>query len=328
MSWQQYAKFYFSFCNNNDDYKHFITGSPHTFSFSDVNDWAEIQNNKCIKFSDNIDELTLSYKNNQLITTRFGCVESSFIIKYLFGINCSSHLDTYSAEDVDKFMKSNAGLYYQNPENAKDIHNWWVDCAIEILKKSVMTSCLCFLKFDLALWSHVDMKGVFYNWGNLTKLLLQNSGGKKILYVGSARKSIEKAYSRGVQSAWKFNVPNFTLYVQDTPQTTLGCSYPHLSIKETCEKIVCNIKQNYSDFDTAIFGCGAYGPPLMSELSNAYKQKNLIYLGSACYTMFGIYSDGINIPDSDVVAENWIKPEEKIQDQLRHIDDGKYWNKD
>jgi hypothetical protein len=71
MSWQQYAKFYFSFCNNNDDYKHFITASPHTFSFSDVNDWAEIQNNKCIKSNQNSNkksyDMNLDYLHKNVI---------------------------------------------------------------------------------------------------------------------------------------------------------------------------------------------------------------------------------------------------------------------
>jgi len=326
MSWQQYGKLYLSMCKNNAEYRKFITSKQDNLPLDDEN-WTENHINEDMKFSRDNKQLIYLYNDGKLITTRFGCVESAFIIKYLFDINLNTHLDTFSWHDIDRFMKSNAGFYYKNEEDKRQVIDWWVSNSLELLKNYTITSSLNFLKFDSFLWALLDIKGLFYNYADLiTNVILQNSANKKILYVGSARKSIEKAFQRGIQKAWKFDISNFSLYIQDTPQTTTGCEYPDNSIKETCEKIAENIVKNFSDFDTAIFGCGAYGPPLINMLSNILPNKNLLYLGSDCYKMFGIFNHAMPIPQTaDVVPENWIEVQEQVYENVRYIDGARYW---
>ena len=42
-------------------------------------------------------------------------------------------------------------------------------------------------------------------------MILQNSGGKKILYLGQATESVKAGYNN-LHRYWKFNVPKFILY--------------------------------------------------------------------------------------------------------------------
>ncbi len=226
-------------------------------------------------------------------------------------------------------MKQNTGLYYKNEKEKNQILDWWTNNTIDIIKKSTLTCAICFLNHDLLLWSLLKKNEDFYNWGLIHKIILKNSYNKKILYIGNAIESIKKAYERGVEKAWKFDVPKFYMYYLQTPQTTLNMEYPDNSIKETVEKIVNEILEKYQDFDTAILGCGAYGPPIINYLNNKLSNKNLLYLGSGCYTMFGIYSNGMPIPenDEDIIKENWIPVVEKLDNRCKNIDQGKYWSK-
>lgn len=266
------------------------------------------------------------YNKNNLITSRLGCVESSFIINYFFNkTNIYYHIPI-PRDNVDIYMKRNAGLYYKNIQDKKDVLDWWCENTIEIIKKSEITSCYIMLYWDLTLWSLLDLKKNFYNYGNLHKLILQNSGGKKILYIGNAIKSIKNAFDCGVQNMWNFEIPEFQLYLVKTPQTTLNMVYPDDNIKITIEKLVDEIITNYSDFDTAILGCGAYGHPIMNLLSKKFKNKNMLYLGSLCYSMFGLYTNGIQIPkDRDVIEKNWMSVSEDYDESFINIDRAKYW---
>jgi hypothetical protein len=116
------------------------------------------------------------------------------------------------------------------------------------------------------------------------------------------------------------------MYYVETPQTTLDMPYPDESIIETTDNIVDKIIKKYYDFDIAILGCGAYGPPIMNKLNTILKNKNILYLGSVCYTMFGIYSMGMPIPeDKDAIKENWTEVLEKCDKRCKDIDQGKYW---
>ena len=220
-----------------------------------------------------------------------GCVESVFIMKYLFNFNMPSHLSR--SDDIDHNMRENAGFYYKNSNMRDEVSKWWCENTKELLLSETITSCYCVLNFDLILWALLDLKKKFYNYGELSKIILQNSEGKKVLYIGSAVESIKAGYDRGLQNAWNFPVSNFSMYYLKTPQTTTGCPLPHESIKETCEYLVKEIDEKYKDFDTAVLGCGAYGPPLTNMLRKKYPNKNLIYLGGECYKMFGVYSKGM-----------------------------------
>jgi hypothetical protein len=135
-------------------------------------------------------------------------------------------------------------------------------------------------------------------------------------------------YRSGLQNKWKFPVSNFTFHTVKTPQTTLGCDYPHDSIKETCEEIIKKIDQNYSNFDTAVLGCGAYGNPLINMLRKKYTNRNIIYLGSDCFKMFGIYSKKMQNTERSVreaIKENWIEVVEKKPKGTENHPEPKYW---
>jgi hypothetical protein len=55
----------------------------------------------------------------------------------------------------------------------------------------------------------------------------------------------------------------------------------------------------------------------------------MIYLGSACFTMFGIYNHMMPIPswDQEVKCDGWIEVVEEMMPQVADIDQGKYWKK-
>jgi CMP-N,N'-diacetyllegionaminic acid synthase len=113
---------------------------------------------------------------------------------------------------------------------------------------------------------------------------------------------------------------------QILPQTTSGCPYPHSSIKETCEILVKEIDEKYKDFDTAILGCGAYGPPIINMLRKKYPNKNLCYIGAECYKMFGIYSKGMSAKwYSSAIKENWIEVLESAPPGTETHPEKKYW---
>ena len=135
-------------------------------------------------------------------------------------------------------MRTNAGFYYKDKDFKKEICDWWCKETIELIHRSTLTSCYCFLNFDLTLWSLLDIRKKFYNYCNVHKIILQNSEGKKILYIGNGVESIKKGFELGLQNMWKFKVSNFSMYYLKTPQTTEGCEYPHKSIRDTCEFLV------------------------------------------------------------------------------------------
>ena len=81
------------------------------------------------------------------------------------------------------------------------------------------------------------------------------------------------------------------------------------------------------DHGWAVFGCGAWGPPLMNLLRLRYGQtKNLMYIGSSTYNLFGVRTRGVNLDrDKDANATNQIYAKERAHSAILHIDGGKYW---
>ena len=147
------------------------------------------------------------------------------------------------------------------------------------------------------------------------------------MYVGHNVASINRAYLRGVQHAWDFPVSSFTLSCVETPQTTEGCALPHRSARETCREVERRFDALGGSFDTAIFGCGAYGPPLINSLRKRYPRRNLVYLGSDCLRMFGIYSRG-GMPRGGVpgaVPGRWLEVLEGRPRGAERHPEPKYW---
>jgi len=325
ISWESVKNFYQYYCYSNKEFLNNIDKIPLSdYDTTTVKPTNTIINKDMIESTNQYNELLNLYKQNKLVSLRLGCVESAFIIKYLFNFELSSHM-LWENNNIDKYMRQNAGFYYKDNNRKKEICDWWCNETIEILKTSTLVSCYCFLNFDLILWSLFNFKKKFYNYGIYLNTILQNSEGKKILYIGGNVDSIRAGYERGLQNVWSFPISNFSMYYLKTPQTTEGCPYPHTSIKETCEHLIKNIDENYADFDTAIFSCGAYGPPLINMLHKKYPNKNLIYLGSLCLTMFGIKMSNEDITPG---KENWIKIVESIPEGAENHPEPKYWKKD
>ena len=324
-SWVNVRNFYKYKCKNNKDFLENIHKIPRTsYDGDDINVENEIINTDIIESVNQEEELTELYKQHRLVTSRMGCVESAFMIKYMFNYDLPTHLSRNT--DIDYNMRHNTGLYYKDNNMREEICNWWCEQTKELLLSGTITSCYCVLNFDLPLWGLLNLKKKFYNYGEISKILLQHSEGKKILYIGSAVKSIKAGHDRGLQNAWKFPVSDFSMYYLKTPQTTTGCPYPHSSIKETCEILVKEIDEKYKDFDTAVLGCGAYGPPIINILRKKYPNKNLCYLGGECYKMFGVYSKGMpNTYYNDAIKENWIEVLESVPPGAEKHPEKKYW---
>ena len=325
LSWKNVKMFYEQHCKTNREFLQNLHKIPLT-SYDDdaiVHDTGTITNTDIIESKDQINELTELLKKNKLITSRMGCVETAFMIKHLFNLDILTHLRREN--DIDYNMRANAGLYYKNSKRRKEILDWWCNHTKELIVDETISSCYCVLNFDFVLWAALNIKKQYYNYGCIAKIILQNSENKKILYIGSGVDSIRAGYERGVQSAWNFPVSNFDMYYVKTPVTTIGCDYPHDSIKETCEAIINEIDDNYSDFDTAVLGCGAYGPPIINMLRKKYDNKNMCYLGAECYKMFGIYSKGMPYTNyNEANKENWLEVVEKNPTNGNHPEP-KYW---
>jgi hypothetical protein len=325
ISWQNTINFYKYYCHNNKDFLNRIAEIP----LGGLDDCSlprkdAVLNKDIIESTSQMTELEKLYKNNKLVTTRLGCIESSFLMKYLFNFSLPTHLQV--KDDIDQDMRRHAGLYYSDPSLKKEICDWWCDETKELVLESTPTSCYFILHFDIALWALLNLKGKFYNYGIIYQILLEHSEGRKILYIGNGVDSIRKGYDRGLQNAWNFPVSNFSMYYLKCPQTTEGCHYPHKSIRETCHFLLKEIEENYKDFDTAIFGCGAYGPPLINALRKKYSDKNLIYLGSDCFKMFGVYSAGMPYQHLvDAKHENWIEVVEPLPEGCENHPEPKYW---
>jgi hypothetical protein len=326
--WIQVFDFYRYNCHSNADFLNKYNQIPFRSIENYSNPYGNvIKNFDIVESTDQYNELTELYKNNRLVCFRPGCVETSFLLSYKFNIMLPSHLAVDKKMNIDIHIRANAGLYYKDVSRRLEVFEWWSNNFIDLVKNSTFCSCYSVLHFDLPLLSVLDIKEKLYNYYWLYKVLLENSEGKKILYVGNAVESIKAGYDRGLQNVWKFPVSNFTMYYLKTPQTTIGMEYPHDSMIETCDDIINQIDNHYSDFDTAIFGCGAYGAPLINILRKKYPQKNLLYLGSDCFKMFGIK---INLQPWELYEDNVKKDAvidivESLPDGCKNHPEKKYW---
>jgi hypothetical protein len=329
LSWKNVYNFYkFHTCDNEDFLKKIIDIPLTNYQDDSVPILSQGTNMSLIEGEKQLEILTKLYNDNGLVTIRLGCVESSFFMHHLLDFKIPSHLLIDDQNDIDNFIKKNAGLYYSDAKDKKKVLDWWCNETRELLLNdtTVLTSVYCFLNFDICLWALLNIKRHFYNYGYMTKILLRNSEGKKILYVGNGVDSIKAGYERGLQNAWKFPVSNFSMYYLKTPQTTLGCKYPHDTMIQTCEAIINEVIEKYSDFDTAIFGCGVYAAPLINNLRKKFPSKNLIYLGSDCFKMFGVYSKLMPYTYfEDAIKENWIEVVETLPEGCENHPEKRYW---
>jgi len=275
------------------------------------------------KFSD----LAALYRANKLITTRLGSIESQFIAAAGYGSPWCGQNEHSTSEG----MQTNAGMYFRNQTDQRNVMAWWLSETIDIVRHSVLTSCLVFLHLDLLVWAHIGATGYYYNWGNhdLFKIILRESESKMVLYLGQATDSMQAGYEN-LQNVWKFNVSNFSFHTVYIPQSTRGMSQPNSSMINVASNIVDYIDSRYSSFDTAVLGCGAWGPPIMNLLRKKYgKTKNLMYLGSETYQLFGVRTRQLGLgKDKDANKHNLVPvAEHPDEGSIAHIDSGKYWRR-
>jgi hypothetical protein len=269
------------------------------------------------------DEIKEKIKNNSLVTLRLGCVEASFFLMYK--LNKSVPLDhiVYS-KHYDEKMKRNAGLYYKNEIDRQRVCEWYCNHLLELANESTLTSCYSVLKYDLTFYSYLNIKGKkLHNWGLLPKILMTTLEGKKVLVISNATDILKKSADRGLENIYNMPIQNFSsIYYIKTPQTTIGCEYPNNSIIETTNEILEEVKN--INFDIALLSCGAYGVAITNEIRKMGKMA--VYLGSALYTMFGVYTAGIPFPEDNIFKkENFIEIEELCPEHCKNIDEGKYW---
>ena len=330
LSWQNVRNYYLYKCDSNIDFLNNYNNIPKNNNNDNIYE-NTIKNKDMIESTNQYNELKKIFINKNLIAFRPGNVESTFLLKYHFDFDLNNQCD-FKKYNIDYYIRNNAGLYYKNINRKKEVLDWWCNNTIELLYNSKYCSSYNMLNCDIPLMAKLDLKGKFYNYAFLYKLILENSEGKKILYIGNAVKSIKTGYERNLKKLWNFPVSNFSMYYLMTPQTTIGMDYPHDTMIETCNELIETIKNNYSDFDTAIFGCGCYGSCLMNILRLLYPNKNLIYLGSDCFKMFGITTELFpwqNLTDftgaCELNKDYLFEVIEELPDGCKNHPEKKYW---
>jgi hypothetical protein len=279
--------------------------------------------NNDILIETNADEIKEKIKNNSLTTLRLGCVEASFFLLYKLNKTVPLEHIVYSGFPDEK-MKNNTGLYYRNDIDRERVSEWYCNHLLELANESTLTSCYSVIKYDLTFYSYLNIKGkTLHNWGLLPEILMTSLEGKKVLVISNATDILKKSADRGLENIYNVPIGKFSsIYYIKTPQTTAGSEYPDDSIIETTDKILQQIKN--INFDIVFLACGAYGVALTNEVRKMGKMA--VYLGSALYTMFGVYSAGIPLPyDNIYKTENFIEIEEKCPEHCKNIDEGKYW---
>lgn len=331
MQWYEYHKKLYESCSSNKEYIQILQEYKDRVIEKNISLLKDQKNNSDILIKDNFDQIKLLFDTNKLVTSRLGNVESRFLIKNLFDMDVPGDYENLKSKDDDLRMKKNAGLYYQKEEDKKNIHDWWVNNAKELLlnNDTLLTSCFVHLPYDLILLSLLDIKNHYLmNFSSMINII-QWFEDKKVLLISNGVDSMIKSYSIGLQRIYTFKIPSFKLYTVKTPQTTTGMPYPDESSIQTTQRIITNIQNTCPDFDIALLSCGSYGPPLTIELKKTFGNKNMVYLGSMLYTMFGLYTHNLLKPsskDGRFISDNFIVVEEKCPDACRNIDKGKYWN--
>jgi hypothetical protein len=223
-----------------------------------------------------------------------------FVYRKLFG-QSPQFWGVDTRTPVDAQMRQNAGMYYSKGQR-EAVHDWYIREIVQLIKEEPLSlDCYAFLSVLIPLYARLGISKRIHKYGQLWRTVLENSGGMRVLYIGFATESVKAAHAVGLNNIWKFDVPEFELVCVKTPQTTSGVAgYPHANMKETTNAILHDISQ-VGHFDTAVFGCGAYGGPLMNAMRKRYPGRNLVYLGSDCYKMFGILTERMrwDLKDTD-----------------------------
>lgn len=331
MEWYEYHKKLYESSLSNFDYLSILENNYDRVVKRDITLLKDVILNHDIVIKDNIDKLKTLFIQNKLVTSRLGNVESRFLIKNLFDKNIPGDYENLKNKDDDFRMKKNAGLYYQNAEDKIKVHNWWCYSTLKLLldNRTTLTSCYVHLPYDLSLLASLNIQNRYLiNFSTIVNII-QWFQNKKVLLLSNGVDSMRKSYNLGLQRAYNLHIPEFELYTIKTPQTTTNMPYPHKTSIETTDSILQEIILNYPDFDIALLACGCYGPPLQLKLLETFGNRNMVYLGSMLYTMFGLYTHNLlkpSVSDGRFISDNFIEVEEKCPEVCKNIDKGKYWS--
>jgi len=319
----QYFKNLYQQSTSNTDFISFVENNLDLIIQKDASILKDNTLNEDIIINNDYDEIINKIKNNTLHTLRLGCVEASFYLMYKLGKKIP--LDHLHYDDsIDGRMQQNAGLYYKDESDKHKVIEWYCDNLTELAKTATITSCISGIKYDLFFYAYTNTNGkTLHDWGLLPDILITNLQNKKVLVVTNATDILKKSYDRGLQNVYNIDICQFAKvsYVK-TPQTTKGSEYPHENSIETTNYIFDQIEKE--DYDIVFLACGVYGVPLTNLVQK--RGKMAVYLGSALYTMFGVYSHGIPLPQNPIYnTANFIEVEEQCPEHCKHIDMGKYW---
>jgi hypothetical protein len=319
----QYFKNLYQQSKDNAEFINYVESNTTLINRQDTSILTVDVINQDIVINTDHDEIAAEIKNNTLHTLRLGCVEASFYLMYKLGKRIP--LDHLNYDDsIDARMQQNAGLYYKNEIDKHKVIEWYCDNLTELTKTATITSCISGIKYDLFFYAYTNTNGkTLHDWGLLPDILITNLQNKKVLVVSNATDIIKKSYDRGLQNVYNIDICQFAKvsYVK-TPQTTKGSEYPHENSIETTKHIFEQIEKE--DYDIVLLACGVYGVPLTNLVKK--RGKMAVYLGSALYTMFGVYSHGIPLPQNPIYnTANFIEVEEQCPEHCKHIDLGKYW---
>jgi hypothetical protein len=319
----QYFKNLYQQSKDNAEFINYVESNATLINRQDASILKDDVINQDIVINTDHDEIAAKIKNNTLHTLRLGCVEASFYLMYKLGKRIP--LDHLHYDDsIDGRMQQNAGLYYKDESDKHKVIEWYCDNLTELAKTATITSCISGIKYDLFFYAYTNTNGkTLHDWGLLPDILITNLQNKKVLVVSNATDILKKSYDRGLQNVYNIDICQFAKvsYVK-TPQTTKGSEYPHENSIETTKYIFDQIEKE--DYDIVLLACGVYGVPLTNLVQK--RGKMAVYLGSALYTMFGVYSHGIPLPQNPIYnTANFIEVEEQCPEHCKHIDLGKYW---
>jgi hypothetical protein len=328
-NWEYYRDLYRT-CSNNTNY---IETINLYYSRIEILDRTLLSNqikNTDLLISNNFTNIETLFKHNKLITSRLGCIENKFIINSFFNQSIPGDFRYFTDKDDDSLMRSHAGLYYRDIKDKNLVRTWWINNAIELLTNinTTIVSCYLVLAYDLHCLSLLDVKNKFIDSYTVQTDLIRQFNNRNILVVSGGVEDMKKSYDMGMQRLYKPDIGNFNIDFLECPQTTINMSYPHENMINTTEILIDTIDTKYQECDTVLFCCGAYATPLINILSKKYTNKNLLYMGSELYTMFGLYSHGIQMPVYRKHLFNlnqFSAIESECPNQCKHIDGGKYW---
>ena len=226
---------------------------------------------------------------------------------------------------IDK-LRRHAGVFPPTKENFENFCSIYLDAAREIDLLGLMES-----PYEKHLVESHIPKGLRCGLGSLEPYLnavpwSRSLKGLRVLVVHAFADSIARQYreNRGHLFSDPQVLPEFELQCLKAPQTMLGETAGFSGWSEALADLKSRV--DAIDFDVAIIGCGAYGPPLGAHIKQ--RGKVAIHFGGAVQLLFGISGQRWrDKPEFRAIMRNtWISPSESERPPgWEKIEEGCYW---